>query len=249
MGVIQPVRGDAKPNRQKLQRLSKTTLQDQAYEELKDALIGGQFTPGDVLVIRQLAIEMGTSIMPVRDALQRLAAERALEMLPNRTVQVPLITRDAFDKLTDIRLRLEALATEYAAARVTAELIAALRDQNETMIGALQEEDAAKALEANKTFHFILYRASQSELLIAYIESLWLRIGPLLKTPWRMAEGYAMFDRAQDTHQLVIDALERRDAGRAAAAIVKDISDAADWYRSHSNIFSAPGGKSDSDRE
>ncbi|WP_162918677.1 GntR family transcriptional regulator [Taklimakanibacter deserti] len=241
--MIQPVRGDAKPSRQKLQRLSKTTLQDQAYEELKDALIGGQFTPGDVLVIRQLAIEMGTSIMPVRDALQRLVAERALEMLPNRTVQVPLITRDAFDKLTEIRLRLEALATEEAALRVTGDLIAALREQNEAMMGALREEDAARALEANKSFHFTLYRASQSELLIAYIESLWLRIGPLLKTPWRMAEGYAVFDRAPDTHQLVIDALGRRDAKRAAAAIVKDISDAADWYRSHSNVFSG------SDRE
>jgi DNA-binding GntR family transcriptional regulator len=242
-GVIQPVRGDAKPSRQKLQRLSKTTLQDQAYEELKDALIGGQFTPGDVLVIRQLAIEMGTSIMPVRDALQRLVAERALEMLPNRTAQVPLITRDAFDKLTEIRLRLEALATEEAALRVTGDLIAALREHNEAMMGALREEDAARALEANKSFHFTLYRASQSELLIAYIESLWLRIGPLLKTPWRMAEGYAVFDRAPDTHQLVIDALGQRDAKRAAAAIVKDISDAADWYRSHSNIFSG------SDRE
>ncbi|MGE0242229.1 MAG: GntR family transcriptional regulator, partial [Parvibaculaceae bacterium] len=221
MGLNRTAPRDARPKRQKLQRLNKTTLLDQAYEELKDALISGQFTPGDALVIRHLAAEMGTSIMPVRDALQRLVAERALEMLPNRTVQVPLITREAFDELTDIRLRLEALAVEYATQIMPDETITLLRQQNEAMLDALKAGDAAKALEANKAFHFTLYKASDSDLLIGYIESLWLRIGPLLRTPWRMAEGYAVFDRAPDTHQLVIDALKRRDARAAAAAIVK----------------------------
>lgn len=240
--MIEPLRRDIKSERHKLQRLSKTTLLDQAYEEVNDALMSGQFTPGDVLVIRQLAVEMGTSIMPVRDALQRLVAERALELLPNRMVQVPLITRAAFDQLTEIRIRLESLATESAARRVTHEMIATLKEENEVMLEAIRQQDAAKALEANKAFHFTLYRASESELLIGYIESLWLRIGPLLKTPWRLAEGYVMFDRAQDTHQLVIDALKMQDATRAAAALVKDITDAADWYRSQSTTFFAPDG-------
>lgn len=240
--MIQPIRRKPKPERQKLhrdklQRLSKTTLLDQAYEVVKEALMNGQFTPGDTLVIRQLAAEMGTSIMPVRDALQKLVAERALELLPNRTVQVPLITRTAFDQLTAIRLRLEALATECAALRVTAKFMAALRDENDLMIEAVRRQDPAKALEANKAFHFTIYRASESELLISYIESLWLRIGPLLKTPWRLSEGSAVFDRAPDTHQLVIDALAMQDPARAAAAITKDISDAADWYRSQGGIF------------
>lgn len=244
MGVIETVRRDSRPGRQKLQRLNKTTLLDQAYEELKDALISGQFTPGDALVIRRLASEMGTSIMPVRDALQRLVAERALELLPNRTVQVPLITREAFNKLTDIRFRLEALAAEEAARRAKKSLVAALSEHNEAMMRALRAQDAAKALESNKVFHFTLYRASESELLISYIESLWLRIGPLLKTPWRLAEGHAVFDRAPDTHQMVIDALKKRDASAAALAVVKDINDAADWYRSQNDVFFVEGGRS-----
>ena len=243
--MIQPIRRNPKPERHKLQRhklqrLSKTTLLDQAYEVVKEALMNGQFTPGDVLVIRQLAAEMGTSIMPVRDALQKLVAERALELLPNRTVQVPLITRTAFDQLTLIRLRLEALAAESAAQRVDAKFMAALRNENDLMVEAVRRQDAAKALEANKAFHFTIYRASGSELLISYIESLWLRIGPLLKTPWRLTKGSAVFDRAPDTHQLVIDALAMQDPTRAAAAIAQDISDAADWYRSQGATFFSP---------
>ncbi|MCB1379348.1 MAG: GntR family transcriptional regulator [Alphaproteobacteria bacterium] len=223
---------------QKLQRLSKTTLQDQAYSEIKEALMSGHFTPGDILVIRALAAEMGTSIMPVRDALQRLVAERALTLLPSRTVQVPLINRREFDQMTAIRIRLESLATETAAARVTPAMIASLRHQNRAMIEAIAKQDAEKVLEANKTFHFTLYQASESEMLVGFIESLWLRIGPLLKTPWRMANGNRVFDSARDTHQLLIEALEDRDTDRAAAAIVKDITDAAEWYRGQNHAFS-----------
>lgn len=231
------LRKGSKINRQKLQRLNKTTLQDQAYEELRDALMSGHFTPGDMLVIRQLAAEMGTSIMPVRDALQRLVAERALKLLPSRTVQVPLISRREFDQMTAIRIRLESLATETAAAHVTAAMIKRLKEQNQLMIEAIAKQDVAKVLESNMNFHFIIYQAAESELLIGYIESLWLRIGPLLKTPWRMASGNPVFDAARDTHQMMIDALENRDAPRAAAALIKDISDAAEWYQNQNNIF------------
>jgi hypothetical protein len=49
--------------------------------------------------------------------------------------------------------------------------------------------------------------------------------------------GLCEFDRAQDTHQLVIDAVRRRDAGGAAAAIVKDIIDETNWYRSRNGTF------------
>ena len=237
VGCMTLLRKDTFDKRQKLQRLSKTTLQDQAYDEIKDALMSGHFTPGDTLVIRKLSAEMGTSIMPVRDALQRLVAERALELLPNRTVQVPLITRHTFDQLTDIRIRLESLATETAAGRVTPALIGTLRKQNELMVEAVRHRDAARVLESNKRFHFTIYGASESGMLIGYIESLWLRIGPLLKTSWRIMESSPVFEKAQDTHEMLIDALEKRDAAGAAAAIVKDISDAADWYRRQGTVF------------
>ena len=236
---MKPLRKDTMAKRQTLQRLRKTTLQDQAYGEIKDGLMSGHFTPGDILVIRKLAAEMGTSIMPVRDALQRLVAERVLVMLPNRTVQVPLITSHAFNQLTDIRIRLESLATETATGRLTPATIASLRKQNALMIEAVRRRDAGSVLESNKRFHFTIYGASESEMLIGYIESLWLRIGPLLKTSWRIMETSPVFEKAQDTHELLIDALERRDAAGSSAAIVKDISDAADWYRRHGATFFA----------
>ena len=79
---------------ERLAKVEKLTLQEQIYDQLKTGLMRGQFSPGDVLVTRKLAEEMGTSVMPVRDALHRLAAERALVLLPNRSVAVPTTTRE-----------------------------------------------------------------------------------------------------------------------------------------------------------
>ena len=57
--------------------------------------------------------------MPVREALQRLVAERGLVILPNRSVQVPVLTKESFDDLTRVRLELEGFAAELAASRIS----------------------------------------------------------------------------------------------------------------------------------
>jgi DNA-binding GntR family transcriptional regulator len=79
--------------------VGRETVQDRVYGELRRALIGGLFAPGQVLTIRQLADALMTSTMPVREALGRLITEQALEALPNRQIRVPPITPD---RLTDL---------------------------------------------------------------------------------------------------------------------------------------------------
>ena len=68
--------------------------------------------PGQRFTLRGLAAAIGTSAMPVREAVTRLAAEQALEVLPNRAIRVPLMTRERFLELRTIRLQLECLAIE-----------------------------------------------------------------------------------------------------------------------------------------
>ncbi len=66
-----------------LARLERETLHERAYDEVKKAIMGGAIAPGEPMTIRALAKALGTSVMPVREALRRLVAERALELLPN----------------------------------------------------------------------------------------------------------------------------------------------------------------------
>src|SRR5271163_3805682 len=86
------------------------TLNDRAYGELRKGLISGTFRPGQVLVIRTLAEAYGISTTPVREALQRLVAERLLEMQSNRSIAVPYLSVEKFVELVRIRTALEGLA-------------------------------------------------------------------------------------------------------------------------------------------
>src|SRR5262249_35295653 len=68
---------------QDMSKIEHSTLNDQAYTALKRGLISGTFRPGQALVIRTVAESYGISTTPVREALQRLVAERLLVMQQN----------------------------------------------------------------------------------------------------------------------------------------------------------------------
>src|SRR6266568_178134 len=95
---------------------ARDTLQQRVYHALARGLMGGMFTPGEAVSLRTLAARLGTSAMPVREAVSRLIAERALVMLPNRSVIIPRMSRARFNELTKTRQILEGHVTEAACA-------------------------------------------------------------------------------------------------------------------------------------
>src|SRR5437899_6347861 len=104
-----------------------TSLRRQVYDSLREALTAGRFIPGQKLTFRFIAGALGVSLTPVREALRRLVAEDGFEMQPNRSVRVPLMTRDKVLELRDIRIAVEGLAAEKAAAVATGRQVAKLR--------------------------------------------------------------------------------------------------------------------------
>src|SRR5215468_7993257 len=104
-----------------------TSLRTQVYESLREALTAGRFRPGQKLTFRFVADALGVSLTPVREALRRLVAEGAFEMQPNRSVRVPPMTRAKVLELRDIRMAVEGLAAEKAAANATRPHVAQLR--------------------------------------------------------------------------------------------------------------------------
>src|SRR6201996_3867044 len=110
-----------------LARIERETVQERVYGVLRDRLMRGGFEPGQKLKIAELAGAFGTSAMPVREALNRLAAERAVESLPNRSVRVPTLSRAALQDLREARFAVESLAVERAASHMTPRTLALLR--------------------------------------------------------------------------------------------------------------------------
>src|SRR5215470_4726522 len=109
------------------------TMQLRVYRALADGLKAGLFKPGEAVTLRTLATRLGTSAMPVREAVSRLIAERALVLLPNRSVIVPRMSRARFIELSETRQMLEGMMAEAACARATPALLRQLSEINEAM--------------------------------------------------------------------------------------------------------------------
>jgi DNA-binding GntR family transcriptional regulator len=197
----------------------------------------GRFLEGEVLTIRALADALGTSTMPVREALQRLGAERALDFLPNRSVRVPVMSHDRFVDLIRVRMRLEGFAAELAAENITKSEIDELDQAIHQMEAAAKSEDGDDFSAGNQHFHFIIYRASRSEHLVPMIETLWLGAGPFLASFVRRGAVATPLGREladQEFHKQAVEALRKGDAAAARAAIEDDLSHASELYfRSH----------------
>jgi len=132
-----------------LGQIESVTIQLQVYNRLREALFTGKLLPGESLTIRNLAAMLGTSPMPVREALQRLVAEHALTQLPNRTFCVTPFTAAMFRELMRVRMAVEGLAANQAVRRITPETIARLREINLEMKAGVEEGVPTAVMTAN----------------------------------------------------------------------------------------------------
>ena len=188
---------------------------------LKQALLEGKLRPGERLVTRELAAQLGTSPTPVREALLKLVAAGVLDVARSQAFQVPSISAARYQEIADIRQEVESLAAVRAAARITPGEIAELQAINQRYQAAKRNQDVATALSANRAFRFGLYEAARMPVLLDIIERLWLQIGPTLNFLYPQA---APNDDDQHNYTLILDALARRDTKAVKTAIGRAIT-------------------------
>lgn len=194
-------------------------VRDHVLAELRRGLMVGAFVPGQVMSLRKLATRFQTSPMPVREALTELFASNALEELPNRSVRVPLMNTSRLKELFRIREHLEGLAAKDACKKCTPALIDRLERINDKLRQAITDRQIEAALAGNQEFHFTLYRAAESEVLMPLIESLWLQSGPTMYFSL-LAPGAPWNNSA---HLEILDALRAGDAAAVQRALTQDI--------------------------
>ncbi|MBZ9772520.1 GntR family transcriptional regulator [Mesorhizobium sp. CO1-1-8] len=202
-----------------LKILEHDNLSSTVYATLCDALIKGQFQPGDRLKIRELAEMLGTSVTPVRDAILRLAHDDAIVFQSPRDIRIPALTQERYLEIRSIRLRLEALAAETAAQLASKRDIEVLEKVLQDNEKAISEGDRLQGTALNQAFHFQLPMIANLPVLNGILRRLWLQMGPLI------ADSYESGGRSMiDYHYPVVDALKRHDSQAAAAAIMNDIT-------------------------
>lgn len=195
-------------------------LEDQAYAALHDALIRGDFAPGEPLSIRGVAAALETSAMPVRTSLRRLVAAQGLDIAPNGTAVVPRLRRSEFAEIVALRAVLEPMAAARAATLIGSAELAEAEAILRRGSGHRRRGDEGGYQLANYRFHFAIYRGARSPLLVSMIETLWVRRSPVM----REAQTY-LHARATDKHEELMQALRRREPERAATILREDIEE------------------------
>lgn len=208
------------------------SVQQRVYEEIRQGLAQGNFSMGQSLTIRGLAAILGTSEMPVREAIKRLVAERIIVQLSNRSFQVPHLNWSQFGEIMELRLAIEGMSIERATPLVKDEIIYELELKNEQMKHALHSHDEKGTLVSNQEFHFAIYSISKSSIMMEIIGALWLRSGPYLSEAIsKVNGGFDIFWRSSKIHDRIIDSLRKKDAQAACAALQLDLVEVAAWYR------------------
>jgi DNA-binding GntR family transcriptional regulator len=204
--------------------VARETMAGRVYAQLREAIMTGRFAPGQLLSLRGVAEAVGSSTMPVRAALTRLQAEGALIDGPGRALMVPPMTLELLDELRDVRIALEGCVAKRAASRMTQEHLAALQAVFDTMDAHVEGGNVAAYLRSNFEFHIAIYTHGASDLTLATIQNLWMRIGPFLNL---VAPDIPHMRRSMAAHRNIVDALWRGDGEGARAGIEQDIGDAA----------------------
>ncbi|SLN76520.1 GntR family transcriptional regulator [Oceanibacterium hippocampi] len=202
-------------------RISKESISQQAYAAIRASLMRSRLRPGQKLVARQVAAELGISVTPVRESLLRLVSENALALDERGTVMVPELDFARSIEIRDLRILLEGDGAARAASLVTEADIAALAATHERYLKTEGSKDFAAALEENENFHFGLCRLARSPVLFSIVQNLWIQFGPVLSY---LYDGRSKpFHGQTHGHVLVLDALRRRDPEMARKAIGDDI--------------------------
>jgi DNA-binding GntR family transcriptional regulator len=218
----------------KMSPVERETFQKQSYRKLRDALMKGRFLPGDVVSLRGLARELGTSPMPIREAVRHLVAEKALELRENRTFSVPVMTRTKLNELRKLRIILEGSVAEEAGNNISETDLVELHGLQDEMKSALLRGDSKRYLTKNQDFHFLLYKSAGMSFAVDIIETLWLQIGPsfnFLLLGKQLEKQSSTADTSFLTlhHDALLIALERRNPAAVRIALEHDIDEGMDF--------------------
>lgn len=188
---------------------------ERAYSAIKRQLLTSVLEPGDRIVVEDIGSELGISRTPVREALQALAREGLVKVVPRHGYFVTEISyREALDAY-QLRFILEPIATAMAARRINEEEIAHLRELAPVSTDG-SDENILHAVERNRAFHIGIAQISGNERLTKIMADLLDDMSRLTYVELRTTRAEADWD---EEHAAILDALERRDPMLAARVV------------------------------
>lgn len=207
--------------------LASAPAHEKVYQQLRELVLFGDFYPGRAVTLQGVADQLSVSLTPVREAVRRLITERALEFHGNRRISVPVPDAQRLEEIYAARKIIELDLTERAILSITESEIDELERVDALMDDAIRVGDVQTYLRTNYAFHFGLFRASNSQVLLPIAEGLWLQLGPCL----RVACGRFGTSNLMDEHKRIVAGLRVRDHHMVMEAMRADIEQGYNFVR------------------
>lgn len=147
-----------------------------AYQVIRSRILDGTYVPGQRIIIDQIAKEVNSSHIPVREAIHQLESEQLIDYEPNIGAIVKGINDSVYMETLQVLALLEGYATALSAFEIDESGIERLREINARMKEHLQNFELDKIADVNKEFHFCIYEYCPNELLINTIKEMWERL-------------------------------------------------------------------------
>jgi DNA-binding GntR family transcriptional regulator len=150
-------------------------MTDQVFTAIHQAIMNGEMPAGYRLRIRDIAAQVGTSVMPVREAIRRLEEAGLAERVPHKGTVVRGLTLDELVHVYDARRVLEAEAARQGARAISAAHTKVMQRHYQRILTAVSDGDLVGALDADEAMLETLYRAGGNPVLTELIRALWER--------------------------------------------------------------------------
>lgn len=218
------------------------SLADETYHAIRERVANGQWPPGMRLVNRKLGVELGVSMVPVREALNRLASEGLVEHVPGAGAFVRRLDRKQIVQLYELREQLECFAAREAAARIWPDQLVQLEKlcaDWRTLLGRIRQSKGRTAtpailrrwLDNDLKFHRVLIEAADNPWLTKTVMDL-----RLLSVVVRNKPGTLPLDSAERTHrdhEKLVTVLRRRSVDEAERVMRRHVTDGREYILRH----------------
>lgn len=191
-------------------------VRQRVIETLRERIVSGQLRPGDRLVERDLAEDLGVSRLPVREAIRALESAGFLESPSPRRVVVRHLSRVDVEELFDVREALEVLGCGLAAQRADEQGLARLRQCLDEALSATRTEAPSRITAANNRFHDEILAVANHRLLSTLMQPLHGRLA------WLTRQNENWSDLLAE-HQRLYEVIASGDADRAKACALEHV--------------------------
>lgn len=205
------------------EKIESKTLRQEVYDKLRNKIISAEILPGETITLRELAQKFQVSLMPVREALWQLEAQKIIVIESNRIIRVNQMTSEEMQEALRLRILLECMAAERACERRPEKAITKTKALLESMKAAAGKRPKIY-MRKNNDFHFTIYAHADSPLLMDIIEQLRARVGPYV---YRYAVHNRDLGKAMECHEKMFEGFAEKDPKKLSQALCRDLEEAA----------------------